>query len=43
LLKNECVISYIENQTIKYYLIDGLIEKEGVYYPNGTPTSVSKN
>jgi len=43
LLKNECVISYIENGTTKYYLINGLIEKEGVYYPNGTPTTIKQN
>lgn len=43
LLKNECVISYIEEGVTKYYLIEGLIEKEGVYYPNGTPAVVNRD
>jgi len=43
LLKNECVVSYIENGTTKYYLISGILEKEGVYYPNGTPTDSNRN
>jgi len=43
LLKNECVVSYKENGTTKYYLIDGLQEREGVYYPDGTPTVVNRD
>lgn len=41
LLKNECVVSYTENGITKYYLIEGLIEKEGVYYPDGAPKSIN--
>lgn len=37
---NECVVSYIENGTTKYFLIDNLQEKEGVYYPDGPPKSI---
>lgn len=35
---NECVISYIENGTTKYFKIDNLAEKAGTYYENGHPS-----
>lgn len=31
----ECAISYIENGVSKYYKVDYIEEKEGVYYPEG--------
>ena len=37
LLKNECVISYSENGIIKYYLVNKVMERKGVYYENGLP------
>ncbi len=37
LLNNECVVSYIENGVIKYFLVDKILEREGVYYANGLP------
>ena len=37
LLKNECVISYVENGITKYYLINKLMERQGVYYKDGLP------
>jgi len=37
---NECVVSYIENGITKYFLIDSLAEREGVYYPDGPPKSI---
>lgn len=33
----ECVISYTEGGITKYYKVDYLEEKEGVYYPDGPP------
>ncbi|WP_439152105.1 hypothetical protein [Winogradskyella sp.] len=36
----ECVISYIESGEIKYLKISKLREKEGVYYPEGSPNNL---
>ncbi|WGD35734.1 hypothetical protein [Olleya sp. YS] len=33
----ECAISYIENGVTKYYKVEYVAEKEGVYYPDGPP------
>lgn len=33
----ECVISYLENGVIKYYKVNYVDEKEGVYYLDGPP------
>lgn len=33
----ECAISYIENGITKYYKVEYVEEKEGVYYPDGPP------
>ncbi|WP_299883767.1 hypothetical protein [uncultured Lacinutrix sp.] len=38
---NECVVSYIESGYTKYFLIEKLIEKEGVYYPDGPPKKIN--
>lgn len=37
LLNSECVVSYIENGTTKYFKIVDVQEKEGVHYPSGPP------
>jgi len=34
---NECVISYTENGETKYFKINNISEKEGIYYENGPP------
>lgn len=39
---DECVVSYIEEGKTKYFLISGLAEREGIYYPDGPPTVVSR-
>lgn len=31
---NECVISYIDNGSTKYFKVDGIIEKQPEYYPS---------
>ncbi|WP_452225508.1 hypothetical protein [Lacinutrix chionoecetis] len=33
----QCVISYEDNNTIKYIQIDGIVEKESQYYPTAPP------
>ena len=35
----ECVISYTEEGTTKYYKVSNIKEKEGVYYPDGPPNN----
>lgn len=35
--KNECVLSYIEKNQVKYYRVENLIEKQAEYYPRLPP------
>ena len=37
LKENECVVSYLENNTIKYFKIQNLIEKPMQQYPSAPP------
>lgn len=37
LQSNECVLSYIEKNQIKYFKIDSIIEKQAEYYPRTPP------
>lgn len=34
---NECVISYSENNQIKYFKIENVVEKQALYYPSAPP------
>lgn len=34
---NQCVVSYKEGGTTKYFKIDGVIEKQGIPYPGAPP------
>lgn len=36
---NECVVSYKENNTIKYFKIKAISEVAGTYYENGPPSN----
>ncbi len=38
---NECVVSYIENEETKYFLIDNIAERAGEYYPEGPPKDLN--
>ncbi len=40
---NECVISYYENGEKKYFKIGSINEKEGVYYEEGPPITLSSS
>lgn len=41
LLENECVISYYENGVKKYLKVSNIKEKEGIYYEDGLPESIT--
>lgn len=43
LLDNECVISYFENGEKKYLKIGNISEKEGIYYEDGPPMTLSSS
>lgn len=43
LLDNECVISYFENGEKKYLKISNISEKEGIYYEDGPPMTLSSS
>jgi hypothetical protein len=40
---NECVISYFENGEKKYLKIGNISEKEGIYYEDGPPMTLSSS
>jgi hypothetical protein len=43
LLDNECIISYYENGEKKYFKIGNISEKEGIYYEDGPPLTLSSS
>lgn len=43
LLDDECVISYFENGEKKYIKIGNISEKEGIYYEDGPPLTLSSS
>ena len=43
LLDNECIISYYENGEKKYFKIGNISEKEGIYYEEGPPITLSSS
>lgn len=41
LLDNECIISYYENGIKKYLKVSNITEKEGIYYEDGPPRTIT--
>ncbi len=37
LKENECVVSYIEDNKVKYFKIENVVEKQTLYYPSVPP------